>query len=330
MSTEALSDWMNDLRKTFVDLDLKLPGGESSREAMARGVAVIEEIVKLPEKNIAVVTHGNLMSLILKHYDRSYGFDEWRQLSNPDVYELVFRNGEETSINRLWNMSQPHGMKAVVAGATGMVGRELVRQLLEDPAYSRVTALVRRELGLAHPKLEERIVSFDRLEEEEANAERWQGAEVFCALGTTIRQAGSQAAFRQVDYAYPMALGRIARRYGAAGYVIVTAMGASERSMFFYSRVKGETERDLAALGLPRLVVLRPSLLLGDRPEKRFGERAAIVLFRLLGGLLIGPLAKYRAIEGRDVARAMIKAARRKEPAHEILESDEIAKLATC
>jgi len=144
----------------------------------------------------------------------------------------------------------------------------------------------------------------------------------------TIKQAGSKEAFRRVDYAYPLALGRASRRYGAARFVIVTAMSASERSMMFYSRVKGETERDLAALGLSRLVVLRPSLLLGERTESRPGERLAIALSRPLGAIMIGPLAKYRAIDSRDVASAMISAARNEGPAHEGLESDEIFALA--
>lgn len=224
-------------------------------------------------------------------------------------------------------MVQLQGLTAVVAGATGLVGRELVRLLLKDPSYSRVIALVRRELGLSHPKLEERNVSFDRLEEE-MDEELLRDANVFCALGTTIKQAGSKEAFRRVDYAYPLALGRASRRYGAARFVIVTAMSASERSMMFYSRVKGETERDLAALGLSCLVVLRPSLLLGKRTENRTGERLAIALSRPLGAIMIGPLAKYRAIDSRDVACAMIAAARIEGPSFKVLESDEISALA--
>lgn len=224
-------------------------------------------------------------------------------------------------------MVQSQGVTAVVAGATGLVGRELIRMLLEHPSYSRVIALVRREIGLSHPKLEERRISFDRLEEE-IDEQLLRDADVFCALGTTIKQAGSKEAFRRVDYAYPLALGRAARRYGAACFILVSAMSSSERSKMFYSRVKGEVERDLAALGLQRLVVLRPSLLLGDRTESRPGERLAIALSRPLGALMIGPLAKYRAIESRDVACAMIAAARNEGPAHDILESNEISSLA--
>ncbi|WP_270168760.1 NAD(P)H-binding protein [Paenibacillus sp. SYP-B4298] len=220
------------------------------------------------------------------------------------------------------------GATAVVAGATGLIGQELVQQLLEHPAYSQVVALVRRELGMSHPKLLQQMLSFDQLEDEVEG--RWlQGADVYCALGTTIKKAGSQEAFRRVDYTYPLALGRAARRHDAACLVIVTAMGASARSNIFYSRVKGEVERDLSALKLKRLVVMRPSLLLGERAEKRPGEHAASAAYRLLGGLMIGPLAKYKAIEGREVARAMIAAARRAGSPFEVLESQEIAALAS-
>ncbi|MFS0726013.1 oxidoreductase [Paenibacillus sp. 1P07SE] len=218
-------------------------------------------------------------------------------------------------------------LTAVVAGATGLVGRELVQLLLEDPAYNRVIALVRRELGLTHPKLDERQISFDRLEEEIDGA--WlRDADVYCTLGTTIKKAGSQEVFRRVDYTYPVELGHIAKRSGAARYLIVTAMGANARSKVFYSRVKGEVERDLTALGLPRLVILQPSLLLGERGERRPAEWLASVLARPLSALMVGPLAKYKAIEGRDVARAMIATARKDGPSLEVLESDGIARLA--
>jgi uncharacterized protein YbjT (DUF2867 family) len=223
-------------------------------------------------------------------------------------------------------MEKSRGATAIVAGATGLVGRELVKMLLNHPAYNRVVVLVRREIGLSHPKLEERHIVFDRLEKE-VEGELFKDADVFCSLGTTIKQAGSQEAFRRVDYDYPLALGRVARQNGAAGFIIVSAMGSSDRSRMFYNRVKGETERDLALLGLSRLVVLKPSLMFGDRTENRPGERAAIVIFRLFGALMIGPLARYKAIESRKVAQAMILAARREGPRLEVLESEEISAL---
>jgi len=220
------------------------------------------------------------------------------------------------------------GATALVIGATGLVGRELLLQLLDHPAYARVIAVVRRELDLTHPRLETRRIDFDRLEEE-LEETLLRGADVYCALGTTIKQAGSQQAFRQVDYVYPLQLGRLAKRHGAACFLIVTAMGAAADSRIFYSRVKGETERDLIALKLPRLVILRPSLLLGERAERRAGEHIASLLARPLGVLMIGPLAKYKAIEGSVVAAAMLHSARQPGPALEILASDAIASRAS-
>ncbi|SDF16227.1 HIM1 protein [Fontibacillus panacisegetis] len=225
-------------------------------------------------------------------------------------------------------MSKKQSATAVVAGATGLVGQQLVKLLLDHPAYRRVIVFVRRDMGISHPKLVQRLISYDRLEEELDGATIKQ-ADVFCTLGTTIRQAGSQEAFRQVDYAYPFTLGKQAKKYGAAKMVIVTAMGSSDKSKLFYNRVKGELERDLIALNLPRLVILRPSFMLGNRKEKRLGERAGIIAFQLLRPFMIGPLSQYKAVHSSDVAQVMIEAARRKTPALEFIGSDDIARKAS-
>lgn len=214
---------------------------------------------------------------------------------------------------------------AVVAGATGMMGRQLVQLLLEDPAYQRIIVLVRRSMGISHPKLVEKQVSFDRLESE-LDASVLKDADVFCTLGTTMQQAGSKEAFRKVDHEYPLTLAKAALKHGAASYVIVTAMWASEKSWMFYTRVKGQLEQDLLSLGLPRLVILRPSLLLGDREDESFGDRATDMIFRLIDPLLIGPLARMKAIQCKDVAQAMIMLAHESGPAVEVLESEVISK----
>ncbi|WP_369426627.1 oxidoreductase [Paenibacillus ehimensis] len=178
--------------------------------------------------------------------------------------------------------------QAIVAGSTGLVGRELVSLLLDHPAYDRVITLVRTSSGIRHPKLEQRVISFDRLADESAVG--FEGADVFCALGTTIKKAKTREQFRKVDYGYPMELGRLASASGAAQFLIVTAIGADKQSVFFYSRVKGETEDGLRALGLPSLHIFRPSLLLGEREEVRFGERMAALLSRVAGFAMRGPL----------------------------------------
>lgn len=213
---------------------------------------------------------------------------------------------------------------AVVAGATGMMGRQLVRLLLEDSAYQRVVVLVRRSIGISHPKLVEKQVSFDRLESE-LETSLLKEADVFCTLGTTMKQAGSKEAFRRVDHQYPLALAKAALQHGAASYVIVTAMWASEQSRMFYTRVKGQLERDLLALGLQRLVILRPSLLLGDREDESFGDRATALVFRLINPLLMGPLARMKAIQCKDVAQAMVMMAHESGPAVQVMESEVIS-----
>jgi uncharacterized protein YbjT (DUF2867 family) len=210
--------------------------------------------------------------------------------------------------------------RAIVAGATGLIGRELVRLLLDDPRYVRVTILVRRPIEIRHPKLETRIIDYAALDRIDPDM---NGADVFCTLGTTIKKAGTRKAFREVDYGYPLALGRMAKEGGAAQFLIVTSMGASASSRIFYSRVKGEVEEALSRLELPALHIFRPSLLLGKREEFRFGERVASLLLPPLGPLL----GKYRPIHARTVAHAMRQAAGLGVTGTRIYESDEIARL---
>ena len=218
-------------------------------------------------------------------------------------------------------------MEAWVAGATGLVGRLLVGELSARSEVQSVTALVRRAEGRALPKVEERVVGFERLDFELAGP---TATHVFCCLGTTLAKAGSEEAFRRVDYEYPLALGRAALAAGAKKFLVVTALGADPSSRIFYNRVKGEVERDLAALGLPELHVFRPSLILGERADRRVAERITMGIAKPLGALLVGGLKRYRPIEGRDVARAMANVALASERAGavSVYESDRIAELA--
>lgn len=214
------------------------------------------------------------------------------------------------------------GKQVVLAGATGLVGERCLHHLLEHPAYSRVTVWSRRPLSRTHPKLAVELVDFDALPSLPRDC-----VEVFCCLGTTIRIAGTQEAFRRVDHDFPVALAERARTAGAQQFLLVSSLGADARSKNFYLRVKGETERDVAALGLPRHLFFRPSLLLGNRREHRRGERLAIVASRFLSPLLIGPIRKYRPVEAADLAAAMVRSANLDLPSGAI-ESDRIAQLA--
>jgi uncharacterized protein YbjT (DUF2867 family) len=211
----------------------------------------------------------------------------------------------------------------LLAGATGLVGGHVLRRLLAHPAYARVEVLVRRELPIHDAKMTQRVVDFDALEAGLSVA----ADDVFCCLGTTIGKAGSQEAFRRVDHDYPLALAMLGTAAGAQQFLMVSSLGANARSRVFYSRVKGETERDIAAIGLKRVVFLRPSILRGERQEYRAGEKAGIFIGRMIAPLLVGPLRKYRPIDADDVAAAMLYAANH-DVATGPLESNEITLLA--
>ncbi len=195
---------------------------------------------------------------------------------------------------------------AVVAGPTGLVGSRLLDILLREPRYRRVVALSRRTLE-PEPKLEVVDADYDRLDVILAKvtpADR--PIDVFCCLGTTIGRAGSKEAFRRVDHDYVLALGLWTRGAGAHRMIVISAAGADAASGVFYSRVKGETERDLAALRLRSLVIVRPSLLSGQRDEFRLGERLALIATRPFRRLIP---AGVRPIDAADVAQAMLDAA---------------------
>lgn len=189
---------------------------------------------------------------------------------------------------------------AWLAGASGLVGSLLLRNLLEEPECAAVVSFGRRPLGVTSPKLVERRVDFAALDV----AGLAEPDVAFCTLGTTIAKAGSEAAFRAVDHDAVLAFANAARSAGARCFVVVTSLGASRTSRTFYSRVKGEVEEDLRALGFPSLAIAQPSLLLGDRAESRPAERVAIVASRLLSGVL-KPFSA-RPIEAAVVARALM------------------------
>ncbi|HEY8994343.1 MAG TPA: oxidoreductase [Lacunisphaera sp.] len=194
---------------------------------------------------------------------------------------------------------------AFIAGASGLIGRSLLDQLLAAPEYDRVVSLGRRKLqDVSHPKLRQVVVDFAALD----GAVTEQSCDdAFCCLGTTIRQAGSREAFRAVDHGAVLAFAWAARRQGAGRFFVVSALGADPESRIFYNRVKGETEVALEVLGFETLAVFRPSLLLGKRQEMRPGERLMIPVFWLAEPLLLGRLRKYRAIRADVVARAMVR-----------------------
>ncbi len=211
--------------------------------------------------------------------------------------------------------------RAVVAGATGAVGRALVNRLRENNGYGEVHLLLRRPTGAANPKLIEHVIpDFQNLDQVKLHGPVDQ---VFCCLGTTRRQAGSKEAFRRVDHDYVVAVGRLALRLDGS-MAVVTSIGASEASSSFYLRIKGEVEKSLIALGLERLVILRPSLLLARRRRSRPLEEVAIRSSRWWSFLMAGPLRRFRPIRAEDVAECLIRALNRPGQPVEVIENQEL------
>ncbi|QOI97246.1 MAG: oxidoreductase [Flammeovirgaceae bacterium] len=207
---------------------------------------------------------------------------------------------------------------ALVAGSTGLVGKQVLALLLEDDGYAQVKAISRTPLPVNHPKLQNLVLDFDHLSE---NYQVLKADAVFCCLGTTIRRAGSEKAFRKVDFEYPVELAKLTRNQGAQNYLLITALGADKHSRIFYNKVKGEVEEAVKTIGFTSLHIFRPSLLLGPREEHRAGEDAAKVFYKLFGWLIP---QKYKAIDAAKVARAMIAFANRNEHGVFIHESKEL------
>ena len=210
---------------------------------------------------------------------------------------------------------------ALLVGASGLIGRSCLDALLRDEVYSKVTVFVRKPLPIQHPKLQQQVVDFDQLE---YHAHLIKCDAIFCCLGTTIKQAGSQDAFYRVDFAYPYNIATIASRNGVGQFLIVTALGASSRSGVFYNRVKGNVEEAISGLKFSAIHIFRPSLLLGNRTEFRLGEKIAMSLFSIFGFILIGRWRKYRAIRASVVAEAMVTMAKLDLQGRRTYESDVI------
>ncbi len=187
---------------------------------------------------------------------------------------------------------------ALVIGATGLVSSHLLQQLLEDPRYGSVTALLRRPSPLLHPRLRQIVFDF-----EHPDSTVIRGDDLFCALGTTLRKAGSKAAQYRIDVEYPFRIAQMAAHNGVRQCLLVSSVGANAHAASFYLRIKGELEEKIAALGFETFISARPSLLLGQRAEFRLGERIAIGLERLFCPLIP---ARYQGISAKQVARALI------------------------
>ena len=213
---------------------------------------------------------------------------------------------------------------ALVVGATGLVGANLVKLLCDSDEYVAVTVISRRPLDYFHPKLIVTLREFDQI----ADSDIEFAHEVFCCLGTTMKKAGSKEQFEKVDFEYPMTIAALAKNRGVGHFIVISAMGANEKALAYYSRVKGKLETALTSMDFPQLSIVRPSLITGARGEFRFGEAFGEKALNVLNPLLIGPLKKVRSIPAQQIALAMkVIALHGKKQKVAIYKSDELLAL---
>lgn len=207
---------------------------------------------------------------------------------------------------------------ALIAGATGLVGKYLLALLLASDRYDKVIALIRHDLPVDNPKLVKLKIDFANID---GYADQLRADDVFCCLGTTIAQAKTKEKFKEVDLTYPLRIAIATKLAGAQQYMLVSALGADKQSSVFYNRVKGEAEEAIGTVGFESFHIFRPSLLVGPRKQKRTGEDAAKIFFKIFGFLVP---AKYKAIEASKVSKAMLYFAAQEKKGQFIHESLEM------
>ncbi|EHQ27333.1 NAD-dependent epimerase/dehydratase family protein [Mucilaginibacter paludis] len=215
--------------------------------------------------------------------------------------------------------------KAVIVGASGLIGGELLNILLQNTDYQEVISISRKELPINHTKLVQLVISFDELDKWSASI---NGHVLFCCLGTTAKKTPDLIEYRKIDHDHPVKLAQLAHLNGIKQYHLVSALGANANSAGFYLKTKGETERDIEKIPFKTVQIYQPSLLTGNRQEKRLMERIAIAAMKVIDPLLIGGLSKYRSIPAITVARAMFKQSLKNEVGIFIHPSDKIKQLA--
>lgn len=214
-------------------------------------------------------------------------------------------------------------MKSNVIGATGLVGKQLVQQLLNDNRFEKVRIFVRRDSGLKHPKLEQQIVDFG---DEKTWGKLLSGDVLFSALGTTLKQAGSKEKQVEIDFTFNLNFAKKAKENGIENYVLVSSVGANSKSSIFYSRIKGELDEAVAKIGFKKIVIIRPASLTGDRKESRVAEKISIPILNFLTKFI---MKEYRPISDKTVAQAMINSLLSNLGDKIIWEADEVFELAS-
>jgi len=207
---------------------------------------------------------------------------------------------------------------AIVAGASGLIGRDLVQKLIKSDQYRLIYILARKTSGLSHEKIREMVIDFEKIDQLKFDEPI---DDVFCTLGTTMKQAGSRDNFKKVDFEYVVALANLGKQAGASRFLVISAMGANPKSSIFYNQIKGMTEEALKKIGYNQLVILRPSLLLGERSERRIAERLSGFFMKALNFLIPD---NYKAIQAEKVADSMLKMALKSTETVSIVKSGEM------
>jgi uncharacterized protein YbjT (DUF2867 family) len=194
--------------------------------------------------------------------------------------------------------------KAIIAGATGLIGSKLLTILLNQPEYAEIVILVRRSTGIKHAKLTELVIDYAHLDE---YADQINGHAIFSCLGTTNSKTPDKEVYRKIDHDYPVKLAQLGLKNGVKQYHLVSSIGANAKSSTFYVKLKGETEEAITKVGLKTVHIYQPSLITGDRKEHRLAEKIITPIMKLIDPLLFGSLRKYRSIPAQTIAMAMFK-----------------------
>lgn len=214
--------------------------------------------------------------------------------------------------------------KAILYGASGLVGSYILENLLHNDQYDEVTIVVRKDLNIQNPKLKTVIGDFNSLPQVVKDI---QTDEVFIALGTTQKKTPDKKLYYQIDHDYPVLAAKLAKENGAKSVFLVSAVGANAKSSIFYTKLKGETEQDIISLNFDHTYIFRPSMILGDRKESRPMEKAFIGIFKVINHLFLGGLSKYKGIEASNIAKAMVNSATQAPDKVKILEWKEMTAL---
>ncbi len=209
---------------------------------------------------------------------------------------------------------------AIILGATGLTGGLLLQELLNDQRYGKIKLFSRSKVAVKNEKIEEYLVNLFKLED---HKEDFKADEVFCCIGTTKSKTPDKNTYRKIDHGIPVEAAKISKENGIESYLVISALGADERSKMFYNKTKGEMEKDVLSQNIKNTFVLRPALIAGDRVEKRFFEKLAKKAMKVLDYAMVGPLRKYSSIHPQTIAKAMVIVAN-KGYSKTVIPSDEI------